>query len=378
MFNSPALGLFRSDLPKPNLSLATMNNDTVRRFIDAQNNLVVQHSDFSLRALHDMAKTNAIDLQPDYQRRDRWNPVKQSALIESFILNVPVPPVYLSEDDFGKYSVIDGKQRITAIKNFLAGELKLSKLTKFKELEGLKFMDLPLQIQNALSVRPYIRVITLLKQTDPQLKYEVFLRLNTGGEKLLAQEIRNVAYSGPLNDLLIELSSEPFLWERLKIKSDSSSSYRNMVDVEHVLRFFTLRERWHSIGQLPSAEMDSYMLDNRSPTAPKINELKTKFKFCLNACQQIFGSKAFQKPQAGGWRGQFISPLFDAEMVAVSLFSAKEIARIATKKDEVVKSLKQAFNEDLSFAKSVGQSTNNPASIKRRITTVRDILNVHS
>src|ERR1039457_4324328 len=136
-----------------------MSTDTVKRFIDAQNNLVVQHSDFSLRALYDMAANGAIDLKPNDHRRDRWKPEKQSALIESFILNVPVPPVYLSEDDFGKYSVIDGKQRITAIRDFLSGKLKLVELKKFKELEGFNFAKLPSQIQNALSVRPYIRVI---------------------------------------------------------------------------------------------------------------------------------------------------------------------------------------------------------------------------
>src|SRR5664279_826539 len=108
-----------------------MRAETLQRFIDAQNNLVVQHSDFSLRALFDMANSHAIDLAPHYQRRDRWKPDKQSALIESFILNVPVPPVYLSEDEFGKYSVIDGKQRLTAIRDFLAGDLRLRGLARF-------------------------------------------------------------------------------------------------------------------------------------------------------------------------------------------------------------------------------------------------------
>ena len=73
--------------------LTAMNKSTVQAFIDAQNNLVVQHSDFSLRALFDMANNTSIDLKPHYQRRDRWKPEKQSALIESFTLNVPVPPV---------------------------------------------------------------------------------------------------------------------------------------------------------------------------------------------------------------------------------------------------------------------------------------------
>lgn len=90
-------------------------------------------------------------------------------------------------------------------------DLKLKGLKKFPELDGLAYSQLPTPLQNALTVRPYIRVTTLLKQSDSRLKYEVFLRLNTGGDKLKAQEIRNVAFSGPLNDLLFELSENQIL-----------------------------------------------------------------------------------------------------------------------------------------------------------------------
>jgi Protein of unknown function DUF262 len=351
-----------------------MNSDTVKRFIDAQNNLVVQHSDFSLRALYDMAVSGSIELDPHYQRRDRWRPAKQSALIESFILNVPVPPVYLSEDDFGKYSVIDGKQRITAIRDFLSGDLKLAKLTRFKELEGSRYANLPTQIQNALSVRPYIRVITLLKQTDPQLKYEVFLRLNTGGERLLAQEIRNVAFASPLNDLLVTLSAEPFLRKRMKIKDNQSMAYRKMEDVEHVLRFFTIRERWQSIGQILSEEMDTFMRENRNASQGWLKELAETFRSSLEACEQIWGNHAFYKPQGSGWRAQFISPMFDAEMVAVSQFSKPQIRRIARNSNNAIRAFANAYKEDAEFAKAISQSTNNPSSIRKRISSVVDVL----
>lgn len=349
-------------------------SETVQRFIDAQNSLVVQHSDFSLRALSDMAVADSIDLDPHYQRRDRWKSGKQSALIESFILNVPVPPVYLSEDDFGKYSVIDGKQRITAIRDFLANDLRLSGLRKFTELEGSRFRDLPPEIQNALSVRPYIRVITLLKQTDPLLKYEVFLRLNTGGEKLLAQEIRNVAYSGALNDLLITLSSAPFFRKQMKIKNVHSTAYRKMEDVEHVLRFFTLSAWWQDSGQLPSDDMDRFMQENRTPSPASQNALREKFESSLRACERIWGTNAFFKPQGRGWRGQFISPLYDAEMVAASMFTPAQMTRVVRNRDSVVRAFVKTFHEDAAFAKSVSQSTNNPSNVRKRISTVFDLL----
>jgi hypothetical protein len=351
-----------------------MKNETLERFISAQNNLVVQHSDFSLRALHDMAASGSIELDPHYQRRDRWSVDRQSALIESFILNVPVPPVYLSEDDFGQYSVIDGKQRITAIRDFLAGKFRLQGVQNFTELEGLNFSSLPAQIQNALSVRPYIRVITLLKQTDPQLKYEVFLRLNTGGEKLLPQEIRNVAFSGPLNDLLFELSSNVFLRDRLKIRNASSPAYQAMEDVELVLRFFTFQEGWQNIGQSPSREMDRFMRLHRNAKPPMCAELRAKFLSCLKACEEIWGTHAFHKPTGAGWREQFIAPLYDAEMVAVSQFTPKQLAKITSAKAKVVSSFIKTFREDDAFSKSVNQATNNLSNVRKRITAVTDIL----
>jgi uncharacterized protein with ParB-like and HNH nuclease domain len=82
-----------------------------RTFENSQNDLVLQASDFSLQGLKEMVDSETIDLSPRYQRRERWDPERQSQLIESFLLNVPVPPIYLAEEEYGVYSIIDGKQR---------------------------------------------------------------------------------------------------------------------------------------------------------------------------------------------------------------------------------------------------------------------------
>ena len=194
-------------------------------FNRAQDRLVLQAADLSLETLASMVESLAIDTSPEFQRRERWDSAQQSSLIESFLLNVPIPPVYLSEDDFGTYSVIDGKQRLTTIHKFMRDKLKLTELEAFRSLEGAKFSDLPTPLKNALRVRPYLRVVTLLKQSDPKLKYEVFTRLNCGGEPLNPQEIRNVVFRGKLNDLLVELSKRDFLKSQLKIKGVSSPFY---------------------------------------------------------------------------------------------------------------------------------------------------------
>lgn len=347
------------------------SKEIVDRFRVAQNSLVIQQSDFSLAAIFDMVVHNSIDIQPDYQRRDRWQPEKQSALIESFLLNVPVPPVYLSEDEYGQYSVIDGKQRITAIRDFLSGELRLKHLKKFPELDGLHFHDLPSQLQNALTVRPYIRVTTLLKQSDDRLKYEVFLRLNTGGDTLKPQEIRNVAYSGPLNKLLLELSESEFLRERLKITSEKSSAYRGMDDVEHVLRFFTIKEDWEQMSSPLGEAMDLFMNKHRDDMVAPFRE---DFMRALGYCQALWGRHAFHKPTPGGWREQLISPLYDAQMVAVALMPDLTLDDLVQRQEDVVAATRQLFDDDDEFVKSVSQSTNNSASIRRRVIGVKNIL----
>ena len=125
----------------------TTKMDVVERFKTAQDRLVLQAADLSLDTIAGMVKSKAIDTAPLYQRRERWTPEKQSALIESFLLNIPVPPIYLSEEKFGVYSAIDGKQRITAISAFMSDSLRLQKLETFTEIEDARFSDLPPDLQ---------------------------------------------------------------------------------------------------------------------------------------------------------------------------------------------------------------------------------------
>ena len=184
-----------------------------------------------------MVESETIDLSPKYQRRERWDIARQSELIESFLLNIPVPPIYLSEEQYGVYSIIDGKQRITAVHDFLSNSFQLKSLSSFPEINGCQFRDLPKSLQNALKVRPFLRVITLLKQSHPELKYEVFLRLNRGGIRLNNQEIRNVAFRGSLNDVIYDVADNNFLKRALNISGARSKAYQQMQDAELVLRF---------------------------------------------------------------------------------------------------------------------------------------------
>ena len=247
-------------------------------------------------------------------------------------------------------------------------------MRRFPELNGSKFSALPTPLQNALMIRPYLRVTTLLKQSDPYLKYEVFLRLNTGGDLLKPQEIRNVAYSGNFNDLLFELSSIPFLKNRLKIANSKSPAFRNMDDVEHVLRFFTINEKWQSsIGANLSSQMDFFMAEHRNLSDSVLSNFREEFIRALNGCERIWGEHAFQKSTPTGWREQLISPLYDAQMVAASSLSDAEIDTMATKRLAAIALLRQSFDEDKSFERAISQGTNSIKSIKTRIQKLIEI-----
>lgn len=357
---------------------ASQQKRILNRFLGAQDSLVYQSADLSLGSLSGMMTPGptgvaAIDLDPDFQRRERWSADKQSALIESFLLNVPVPPIYLAEDEFGQYSVVDGKQRLTAIRAFMADGLKLRSLEEFKELENFTFDALPDPLQNALKIRPYVRVVTLLKQSDPALKFEVFTRLNRGGEPMLPQELRKVAYRGPLSDLIFSLSESPFLREQLKIDSENSPAYKNMEDAEYVLRYFALRHSWETFSGSLRGEMDAFMVKGQHMKASGIKILREDFNRSLEACRQIWGEHAFKRHTGTGWRSQFLAGVYDAEMLAVSELTKPQLKKAAANSAAAVEATAALFS-DIEFDKFVRQGTNTPSFVRNRVGAVLRML----
>lgn len=343
-------------------------------FNKAQDRLVLQASDMSLETIAAMVESNAIDTQPAYQRRERWNSQRQAALIESFLLNIPVPPVYLAEEAYGKYNVIDGKQRLTTITRFMRDKLVLSGLEKFSDLNDYDFSKCPSELQNALRIRPYVRVVTLLKQSDPELKYEVFERLNTGGEALFPQEIRNAAYRGGLNDLLIALSESRFLRQQLKISKNNEPSYLQMQDVEYVLRFFMMLGEWESFSGDFRRSMDRFMERNQHPSAAQVAELRHRFTAALECCEAFWGSNAFKRFDGDEARNQFLAGMYDAQMVAVSLLNDQQVTSLREKKGDIATATKQLFESKGAFESWVRYGTNTKSSVQKRVAAVRDML----
>lgn len=364
---------YTRDLEETDELLDLDSGDPIDFWEKKQRELVTSVVDYNLQGLTDLVVDKAIDLNPTYQRRLRWDEKRQSKLIESFLMNVPVPPVFLNEDEYGSYSVIDGKQRITAISNFMRGILRLRGLEVFHEVNDKTIDEFPSPLQRAVRTRPTLRAVIILRQSDPDVKFNVFQRLNTGGVRLNAQEIRNSAFPGDLNDSIVELSTDPEFHELLGIKVKSKSAiYQEMRDAEFVLRFFTFFRNWETFSGGMKRHMDRFMKQNQHIGEMEIEEMAGVFKQSLGKVRAAFGEHAFRRwdPQRGVWKKQVLAALYDAEMFAVQPFSVDELRQY---REPLIERFQQLFSEP-DFRKSIDAATNTPMLFQYRIATVKRMI----
>lgn len=352
------------------------DEDFVKFLNKKQRELITSSVDYNLESLSQLISKRTIDLAPKYQRRFRWDDTRKSKLIESFLMNVPIPPIFLNEDDYGKYSVIDGKQRLSAINDYLSGKLSLVGLKVFNDLNGLNFFDLPSEFQSSLKIRANVRAIIILRQSAKDIKFEVFQRLNTGGVKLNAQEIRNSAFPGTLNDKIAELSESKYFHKLLGIKSKTNSRlYQEMQDAELVLRFFALKDTWKNYGGGLKKILDTYMDDNKHSAADVVVSLEKEFKDTLEKVDAVFGADgSFRRwiPANSKWKQQISAPLYDAQMFACY---KKNKTKLEANKTEIVKQFKKLFTADQEFLSSIESSTASPDRFLYRTKKLNDLIN---
>lgn len=270
--------------------------------------IVTEQARYPIKSIKAMIDGGDYKLNPEYQRRKRWSNGRKSRLIESFIMNVPLPPIFLYEYDYSKFEVMDGLQRLTSIYDFYSGLFPLEGLQYWKELEGKKYSDLPTEIQKGID-RRYISSIVLLEETAKSeeeaeiLKQIVFERLNSGGEKLTPQETRNALYNGRFNQLCLKLSSNDSFRKMWNIPLDNESdellleneAYRKMDDVQLVLRFFAYRF-YDSFSGTVEDLLDEYLKQANLFSDSTLEKLETLFVDTVDLVYGVFGSEAFYSP----------------------------------------------------------------------------------
>lgn len=348
-------------------------SDDLSFWSERQKELVTAQADYNLGTLRDLADESTIDMKPHFQRRYRWDDKKKAKLIESLLLNVPIPPIYLNEDRYGRYSVIDGKQRVSAIQDFFNNTVSLNGLQVFAELNGLYFRDLPRDLQTILRTRPTLRAIIVLRQSDPAIKYEVFQRLNTGGVPLNAQEIRNNVFSGELNTQINKAGESEQFYKVLGIRKKADSKiFQEMRDSELVLRYLTFARTWNSFKGGVKLQLDSFMEKNRSAKADTVKTLIDQFFDALSKVYAVFGENSFKRwqPEKNTWRNQVLASLYDAEMLGLQGYS---IADLQSNKEAILANFKSLFLDE-EFKRSVDAATNTPSYLKSRVARIEALV----
>ena len=202
--------------------------------------LTTQAYDKSVADVVRMIEDKDIRLDPDYQRNYVWDNKKSSLLIESIILNVPITVIYVSQEQDDTWSVIDGLQRLYSLKRFFEGKFKLSGLEILSELNKHDINSLNPKALRLLK-NGLLRVIMITHDSNEEIKYDVFMRLNTGSVHLNEQELRNCLYRGNLNKLLKELTNNVQWQTLLGLKAP----HKRMADRELILRFLAIYHGWN-------------------------------------------------------------------------------------------------------------------------------------
>lgn len=347
-----------------------------KKYDEQMRMLVTQKLDIPLRSLVPMLKDKQLDLRPDFQRRDRWDEPKQSRFVESIIMNVPIPPVFLGEDEYGSYVVLDGRQRLTAISSYLENKFALSGLEVWPELNDKRFHEIN-EVQGYI-LRRFIPAVVILKESSKEIKYDVFDRLNTGGVVAVPMEIRNAVYRGEFNKQLKELSELNLFRELWGIPTEpgslvSNSLYKTMADVELVLKFFAIQDYpsiagpfKNYLGEFMKSQNELY---DQNLTLRSQNELL--FKQTLQATKKIFGTEAFRKPNNGSLLKRS-APLADAILYGCSKIDLSKFT--PAKIDSARRGLRTLFQVDKDFVGAVSMGTNGKGAIRTRVEAVKNML----
>ena len=328
----------------------------------------------AIKDLYSDYKAGELDVRPYFQRGYVWDKSKASRLIESILLGVPIPVIYTAEEDDGTQSVIDGQQRLISIFSFKDGyfqdkheKFALSGLKVLTGLNRKSFKELDKITQRKVDsyLIPFIRI---KKDSDINVRFEVFERLNTGAVKLNDQELRNCIYRGKYNDLLIELAENKEYQTLLK----SPAMSIRMIDRELLLRFFAFYNNSYLKYKAPMRQfLNQEMHNNQNLNEEKAKELREVFKKSVDLTRSVFGDNAFRRfvvgeesDSNGKWENTKINKgLFDIVMWGFTMYQKNEIIPHL---DSIREELLHLMTAVKKFEDSLKSSTDKPENVQYR------------
>lgn len=328
--------------------------------------LITSSADFSVGTLVSMLRDSGMII-PRFQRKYVWSDKKASRLIESLIMQCPIPVVYLNRRPDEVLEVVDGNQRVNSLRRFMDNNFSLSGLTVFTELNGKSFDNLEQKIHRQVRNRT-IRCVIIEPESNPQIKFDVFERLNSGSSPLSPQELRHGLYYGPFVESL----------EKITLNSDfalltSTQKDKRMKRDELALRFFAFKDDLKIYKKPLSAFLSDYMERNRDQTEQQIESRSKSFKKMLDDLKILLGTNAFRFRAGEKDTRKFNTAYYDA--ISVGYVTSKlyenqvdlrAISHAVTEKIE-------ALANDNDFRNNTLRATSDKAAIESRISAARII-----
>lgn len=348
--------------------------------------VVSQAGDEAIQFLHNQVTKGRLLLQPSFQRLYVWDRQKATRLIESALMGIPLPVVYLAEEEDGKRSIIDGQQRLTSFFSFIDGKFpngqlfKLGKMQLFPKCENLSFTELSEELQDRI-LECQIRTITFKKGSDSNLKYNVFERLNTGSVPLNDQELRNCIFRGPYNDLLKELSQDKDFCDIVGL----DSAEKRMKDVELVLRYCAFLNKGYTNYKAPIKRfLNEEAAERQHISKEKIAEIRKCFKNSVTLVKSMLGNNVFhrylngtEENPDGKWEDRIFNvALYDILMVC---FAREDKNKVMRNLDAIRESWIDMQTNDFEFIEFLRVATSTPKSVtfrfdawRKRLATILD------
>lgn len=324
-------------------------------------------------------RRGVLDLAPDFQRKAGiWTDGRQSQLIESLLLKIPVPTFYAAETDTDEsWEMVDGIQRLTAIARFIEpemtadGPLVLKDLQYLSQLNGCSYKDLSGGLKTRLHETQFI-VNVIGHRTPPKVKFNIFARINTGGLPLTYQELRHALIPGPARELLKDMAQRPsFLTATQGSVSDARMSDREMV--LRFLAFVMIDPSDYRANDLDEFLREA-MEDLNDLPAERVTGLRDSFDHAMRASERIFENHAFRKQfrdQSG--RRPINKALFETVSVNLAHRTDAQVARLTERRDEVNEAFIELL-EDPEFERSISVGTGDRRKVRYRFSAIDSLL----
>lgn len=335
-----------------------------------------------VRDLNSDYTNKELDPRPSFQRGYVWDKSRASKLIESILLNVPLPLIYTAEEPDGMSEVvIDGQQRLLSVFGYIQGKFpkdgskfRLNGLKLVSGLNGKSYDDLDQRQQKA--IQGYIfQVIQISSDSHADVKFEIFERLNSGSVTLNAQELRNCVYRGVFNETLKKLSENADFQAMI----GTSMATSRMQDAELALRFLAFYEKTYLnyTGSMKSF-LNSFMNDFKDLSPQKAEDFENAFKNSAALSRSVFGAHAFRKFKIGSanqpngvWETAINRPLFDVVMWGFSRFEKSDVMRNL---DAIREALIDLLTSDARFLDTITSAVGDKGKTTYRFETWKKTL----